>query len=115
MNDDEVLATARASLTAARESLGRVHMERPVAALVARGRARQRRQVLTGGGSRQRRRGRCGAAGHGRPAGSSQAPPVASGGTPGAQTIAYVVKRVENALASNQVFRGTSNSMGQLV
>ena len=49
MNDEEVLATARASLTQPRETLGQVHMERPVAALVARARARRRRQVLSGG------------------------------------------------------------------
>ena len=46
MNDEEVLATARASLTQARETLGQVRMERPVAAVVARASARQRRQVL---------------------------------------------------------------------
>ena len=48
MNDDEVLATARASLTTTREFLDQVHMERPVAALMARARARRRRQVVSG-------------------------------------------------------------------
>src|ERR1019366_6598891 len=46
MNDDEVLGAVRESLTAVRDSLGGVHMERPVEALVARGRARRGRRTL---------------------------------------------------------------------
>jgi hypothetical protein len=115
MNDEEVLATARASLTQARESLGQVRMERPVAAVVARARARQRRQALTGGAAASAVAAVAVLLATAGQPGSSQAPPVASGGTPGAQTTAYVVKRVETALASTRmVFRGTSNSMGQL-
>ena len=115
MNDEEVLATARASLTQAREILGQVQMERPVAAVVARARARQRRQVLTGGAAVSAVAAIAVLLATAGQPGSSQAPPVASGSTSGAQTTAYVVKRVETALASTRmVFRGTSNSMGQL-
>ena len=115
MNDEEVLATARASLTHAREALGQVRMERPVAAVLSRARARQRRQVLTGGAAVSAVAAVAVLlAAAGQP-GSRQPPPLASGGTPGAQTTAYVVKRVETALASTRmVFHGTSNSMGQL-
>ena len=115
MNDEEVLATARASLTQARETLGQVRMERPVAAVVTRARARQRRQVLTGGAAVSAVAAVAVLLATAGQPGSSQAPPVASGDTAGAQTTAYVVKRVETALASTRmVFRGTSNSMGQL-
>ena len=113
MNDDEVLATARASLTTTREFLDQVHMERPVAALVARARARRRRQVLSGGAVVSAVAAMAVLLATGQP-GPGQAPPVASGSTPEARTTAYVVKRVESALAHNRmVFRGTSNSMGQ--
>jgi hypothetical protein len=113
MNDEEVLAAARASLTQARESLGQVRMDRPVAAVVARARSRRRRQALSGGAA-------VGAvaaiavllAAAGLP-GSSPARPAASGSTSGARTTAYVVKRVEDALAHNRmVFHGTSYSQG---
>jgi len=46
MNDDEVLGAVRGSLTAVRDSLDGVHMERPVEALVARGRARRVRRTV---------------------------------------------------------------------
>jgi hypothetical protein len=114
MNDEEVLATARASLAQARETLGQVRMERPVAAVVAQARARQRRHVLTGGAAASAIAAVAVLAALAGQPGSTQAPPVASGGMSGAQTTAYVVKRVETALASTQmVFRGTSNNMGQ--
>ncbi len=45
-NDDDALAAVRGSLTAVRDSLEGVHMERPVEALVARGRARRARRSL---------------------------------------------------------------------
>jgi hypothetical protein len=115
MNDEEVLATTRASLTQARETLGQVRMERPVAAVVARARARQRRQALTGGAAVSAVAAVAVLLASAGQPGSSQAPPAASGGTSGAQTTAYVVKRVETALAGTpMVFRGTSNSDGQL-
>ena len=115
MNDDEVLATARASLTTTREFLDQVHMERPVAALVARARARRRRQVLSGGAVVSAVAAIAVLLATAGQPGPGQAPPVASGSTPGARTTAYVVKRVESALAHNRmVFHGTSNSMGQL-
>ena len=115
MNDEEVLATARASLTHAREALGQVRMERPVAAVLSRARARQRRQVLTGGAAVSAVAAVAVLLATAGQPGSGQPPPLASGGTPGAQTTAYVVKRVETALASTRmVFHGTSNSMGQL-
>jgi hypothetical protein len=115
MNDDEVLATARASLTTTREFLDQVHMERPVAALVARARARRRRQMLSGGAAVSAVAAIAVLLATAGQPGPGPAPPVASGSTAGAQTTAYVVKRVESALAQNRmVFRGTSNSMGQL-
>ena len=114
MNDDEVLATSRASLTTTREFLDQVHMERPVAALVARARARRRRQVLSGGVAVSAVAAIAVLLATAGQPGPGQ-PPMASGSTPEAQTTAYVVKRVESALAQNRmVFRGTSNSMGQL-
>jgi hypothetical protein len=114
MNDDEVLATARASLTTTREFLDLVHMERPVAALVARARARRRRRMLSGGVAVSAVAAIAVLLATAGQPGPGQAP-VASGSTPGAQTTAYVVKRVESALAQNRmVFRGTSHSMGQL-
>jgi hypothetical protein len=115
MNDDEVLATARASLTNTREFLAQVHMERPVAALAARARARRRRQVVSGGLAASAAAAVAvvlvmggqsvfGLTGGQAPAGAARA-----------RTVAYVVKRVENALASNRmVFRGISHSEGQL-
>jgi hypothetical protein len=115
MNDDEVLATTRASLTTTREFLDQVHMERPVAALVARARARRRRQVLSGGAAVSAVAAIAVLLATAGQPGPGQAPPVASGSAPEAQTTVYVVKRVESALAHNRmVFRGTSNSMGDL-
>jgi hypothetical protein len=49
MNDDELLMAMRSSLTDVRDSLADVHMERPVAAITARARARHLRRGLTGG------------------------------------------------------------------
>ncbi|HEX3921173.1 MAG TPA: hypothetical protein VHY31_02665 [Streptosporangiaceae bacterium] len=46
MNDDEALAALRQSLTAVRDSLDGVRMERPVNALFARARARRMRRTL---------------------------------------------------------------------
>lgn len=115
MNDDEVLAAARASLTNTREFLAQVHMERPVAVLVARARARRRRQVVSGGLAASAAAAVAvvlvmgggsvfGLTGGKAPAGAARA-----------RTVAYVVKRVENALASNRmVFSGISHSDGQL-
>jgi hypothetical protein len=106
MNDDEVLAAVRETLTAVRDSLGEVRMRRPAQAIITGGRARRARRRLavraavagatavitaaivlgvTGGDSR--------------------------GGAPQARTIAYVTKRVENALASeNLVYVGRTDS-----
>lgn len=115
MNDDEVHATARASLANTREFLDQVHMERPVAALVARARARRRRQVVSGGLAASAAAAVAlvlvmggqsvfGVTGGRAPAGPARA-----------RTVSYVIKRVETALASTRmVFRGTSNSMNQL-
>src|SRR4030088_1789128 len=110
MNDDEVLAVARAALTQVRESLDDVRMEHPVAAVVARARARQRRRRLSGATA----------------VGSVLAvsslllwtglQPGGSGTRTGrsvtqARTLAYVISRVKGALTSeNMVFRGDTTS-----
>jgi hypothetical protein len=113
MNDDEVLATARASLAPTREFLDHVRMERPAAALVARARTRRRRQVVTGGLAASAAaavvlvlgaQSVFGLTGGQAPAGATQA-----------RTVAHVVNRVENALTSNRmVYRGISHGNHQL-
>ena len=115
MNDDEVLAAARASLANTREFLDQVHMELPLPALVARARTRRRRQMVSGGLAASAAavvalvlvmggQSVFGVTGRRAPAGPARA-----------HTVAYVVKRVESALASNRmVFRGISHSGGQL-
>src|ERR1700739_1499481 len=50
MNDDELLAAMRDSLTSVKDSLTDVHMDRPVAAITGRARARRLRRGLAGGG-----------------------------------------------------------------
>jgi len=115
MNDEEMLASVRATLTQARDSLDGVHMRRPAAALVARARARQRRRWLSAGTVA------CAAlavgllladvlpASKATPSGASVAQ---------ARTLAYVVSRVEHALAGTHqvlVGRTTSNTSGPTV
>jgi hypothetical protein len=48
MNDNEIFAAVRDSLTAARDSLGEVRMERPARTFEARARTRRRRRGLSG-------------------------------------------------------------------
>jgi hypothetical protein len=117
MNDDEVLAVARAALTQVRESLDDVRMEHPVAAVVARARQRQRRRRrLSGATAVGSVLAVCGlllwtgvlsAATTARTGGS-----VAQ-----ARTVAYVTGQVKHALATeNMVFRGdTTSSYGPSV
>ncbi len=106
MNDDEVLAAVRGSLTAARDSLDSVRMERPVEALVARGRARRVRRAVA-----VRAAVACGTA-----AAVAAAVLAATGGTggaggAGARAVAYVTRRVQQALANeNLVYVGRSDS-----
>jgi len=52
MNDDDVLAATRSSLTSIKDSLSDVHMDRPPAAIIARARGRRLRRSLPalGGG-----------------------------------------------------------------
>jgi hypothetical protein len=107
MNDDEVLATARASLTRVRETLGEVHMERKVAAVLARARARRLRRGLTATAAA----GAALAVSLLLVTGGEQAFGISPGqpgpGAAQARTVAYVVSRVEHALASeNRVFYG---------
>lgn len=111
MNDDEVLGSVRGSLTAVRDSLDGVHMERPVEALVARGHARRVRRALA-----VRAVVACGTA-----AVTIAAVVAVTGGFSGipspkgaseaqARAVAYVTSRVKNALASeNLVFVGRAN------
>jgi len=49
MNDDELLTAMRSSLTGVRDSLTDVHLDRPVAAITGRARARHLRRGLAGG------------------------------------------------------------------
>jgi hypothetical protein len=51
MNDDDMLATMRSSLTGVKDSLTGVHMDRPAEAIAARARGRRLRRGLTGVGA----------------------------------------------------------------
>ena len=51
MNDDEVLAAMRSSLTSVKNSLDDVHMDRAVSAITARARARRVRRAVSGAGA----------------------------------------------------------------
>ena len=116
MNDDEALATVRTALAEARDGLSSVHMERPAGALIAGARARRLRRGLYGG-----------VAGTAVLAVGLLLAGVlpASGGTPGqtnsvshARTVAYVVSRVERALAGTDLVffgRTSSNTWGPSV
>jgi hypothetical protein len=105
MNDDETLMAVRETLTAARDSLGEVRMRRPVEGLITTGRARRARRRLAvraavACGTAAVTAGALIAAAGGGGAGASQA-----------RAIAYVIKRVENALASeNLVYVGRTHS-----
>jgi hypothetical protein len=105
MNDDEALATVRTALAEARDTLSGVHMERPAGALIARARARRLRRGLGGGA----------AVTAALAVGLLLAGALpASGRIPGqaqARTVAYVVSRVERALAGTHlVFAGRTSS-----
>jgi hypothetical protein len=103
MNDDEVLASVRASLTGMRDTLGGVHMNRPAAAVLARGRARRRRRWVSGVAAA----GAAAAAAVLLVSGSQQVPGLTPGkvaaGSFQARTTAYVVRQVEHALASSNL------------
>ena len=108
-HDDDMLAALRGSLTAVRDSLDGVHMDRPVETLVARGRARRARRTLA-----IRAAVACGTAAAtiaaviavtGKPAA------VDGGDAAQAQAVAYVTRQVRHALArENQVFFGRTMS-----
>jgi hypothetical protein len=51
MNDDDMLATMRSSLTSVKDSLTDVHMDRPLEAITGRARARWLRRGLPGAGA----------------------------------------------------------------
>jgi hypothetical protein len=110
MNDDEALATVRTALAEARDTLSSVHMARPAAALIARARARRLRRGLYSGVAVTATLA----------VGLLLAGVLpASGGTAGqtgsvarARTVAYVVSRVERALAGTRlVFVGRTSSV----
>jgi hypothetical protein len=112
MNDDEVLGAVRESLTAVRDSLGGVHMERPVEALVARGRARRGRRTLA-----VRAAVACGTAAVTAAAvvavtgGASGTPArTAPGKAAQAHTVSDVMLRVKNALAENNMVMQTETT-----
>lgn len=104
MNDDELLAAVRGSLAAARDSLDAVRMERPVEALIATARARRARRVLA-----VRAAVACGAAA--AAVAGVLAVTGARGVTPAresasaaqARTTAYVIGRVRDAVAQNNM------------
>jgi hypothetical protein len=111
MNDHEAQARFRGPLIRARDALDGVHMDLPVTAIVARGRARQRRRRAGGTFA-------CAALAVGVLL--TQTLPARGPAGPGAaqaQTVAYVVRHVENAFASErQVFYGqTTGSWGPTV
>jgi hypothetical protein len=108
MNDHEAQTPVHGRLTRARDALGGVRMDLPATAIMARGRARQRRRWRAGGTFA------CAALAVGAlltqtlPAGG----PATSGtGVAKAQTVAYVVRHVENAFANERlVFYGRTSS-----
>jgi hypothetical protein len=51
VNDDELLAAMRSTLTCVRDSMTDVHLDRPAAAITARARTRRLRRRLTGAGA----------------------------------------------------------------
>jgi hypothetical protein len=113
VNDDEVLGAVRGSLTAVRDSLDGVRMERPVEALVARGRARRARRALA-----VRAAVACGTAAVTAAAvvvvtvtGGSGAPAGTAPGSAPTQAVAYAIQRVENALAEKNIY--TQNKVVQ--
>ena len=87
MNDDDMLAAMRSSLTSVKDSLTDVHMDRPPEAITARARARRLRRGLPGAGAAGLALG-VGLAltlsGH--PA-ASGGPSAGSGGRPAARTV----------------------------
>ena len=110
MTDDEALATVRTALAEARDTLSSVHMARPAGTLIARARARRLRRGLCGGV----------AVTAALAVGLLLAGVLpASGGTASqtssvakARTVAYVVSRVERALAGTHlVFLGRTSSI----
>jgi hypothetical protein len=75
MNDDDMLAATRSSLTSVKDSLTEVHMDRPPEAITARARARRLRRGLPGAGAA------------GLALTLSSGHPAASGGPPAARTV----------------------------
>jgi len=81
MNDDDMLAATRSSLTSVKDSLTDVHMDRPPEAITARARARRLRRGLPGAGAAGL------ALGAGLALTLSGGHPAASGGPPAARTV----------------------------
>jgi hypothetical protein len=108
MNEDEVLSAVRRSLTVMRDSLDGVRMERPVEALVARGRASRARRSLA-----VRAAVACGTVGV--TAAAVVAVTAGASGTTArtgtsvarARMAAYVIRRVETALAETRMVMQT--------
>jgi hypothetical protein len=120
MNDDEVLAAVRRSLTAVRDALEDVHMERPVEELVAQGRTRRARRARRA--LAVRAAVACGTAAVtvaviAMTGGASGTPARTAPSGAQARAVAFVVTQVTKALASeNLVFVGhTTGSDGPSV
>ncbi len=103
MNDDEVLARVRASLTTARDVLGGVHLKRPVEEIVARGRARARRALAVRAAVAGGTAAVTAAAVVAGMAGASKPPAATAPAAVQAHTVAYVIQRVEEALAEKNM------------
>jgi hypothetical protein len=117
MNEDEVLGVVRGSLTAVRDSLDGVHMERPVEALVARGRARRVRRTLA-----IRAAVACGTAAVTAAAllavigGASGTPArTGPGGAAQAHTVADVIGRVKKALTETNMVMQTETTFSPAI
>lgn len=107
-NTEELLAVVRGPLTAMRDSLGTVRMERPAEAIIAAGRSRRQRALLL----------RAAAATAGTVvtalavvwAAGSIGQPASRGAGIQAQTASYVIGQVRTALADNNMVMQTTYS-----
>jgi hypothetical protein len=103
MNDDEVLAAVRTSLTTVWDTLDGVRMERPAEAVLARGHARRTRRAVA-----VRAALACGTAAATAAAviaviGADGAPARTAPGGPQTHAVAYAIRQVEKAIAKQNL------------